>query len=120
MIKDIRLKQVLNSCGKKTFRVILKTENGEYGAFAASGTSEGKYEAKSLDLDKVFRIFPRYKIKFIEQEEKNIDKIIEEIGLDKLGSHLSVALSIVGLRAVSNNKIYDFLNPGEKIFPIHD
>lgn len=118
MIKDIRLKQVLNSCGKKTFRVVLKTDNGEYTAFAAAGTSEGKHEARSLDLDKVFRLFPRYKVSFIGQEEKNIDKIIESVGLDKLGAHLSIALSTAGMRAVSKNNIYDFLNAGEKVFPL--
>lgn len=118
MIEDIRLKQILNSCGKKTFRIKLKTDRGEFVASAAAGTSEGSHEAKSIDLDKAFRIFPRYKPQFIGQDEKHVDKIIENIGMEKLGAHLSIALSIAGLRAVSNNDVYDFLNPEKKVFPL--
>jgi enolase len=118
MINDIRLKQILNSCNKKTFRVKLITEKSEFVASAASGTSEGIHEAKSLDIDSVFRKFPRYKVEFIGQDEKRIDKIIENIGLGKLGAHLSIALSMASMRAVSNNDVYDFLNPNEKIFPL--
>ena len=118
MIKDIRLKQILNSCGKKTFRIKLITDKGDFIASAAAGTSEGIHEAKSIDLDKAFRFFPRYKGEFIGKNEKQTDKIIESIGLDKLGAHLSIALSIAGFRAVTNNDVYDFLNPGKKIFPL--
>ena len=115
MIEDVRLKQILNSCGKKTFRVKLITDSGEFAAAAASGTSEG---IKSVDLDKIFRLFPRYKPQFVGQDEKQVDKIIEGIGLEKLGAHLSIALSMAGMRAVSNNDVYEFLNPGKKVFPL--
>jgi enolase len=118
MIKDVRLKQILNSCGKKTFRVKLITGNGEFAASAAAGTSEGIHETKSIDLNKAFRLFPRYKPLFIGQDEKQVDKIIESIGLDKLGAHLSISLSMAGMRAISNNDVYDFLNPGKKVFPL--
>ena len=118
MIEDIRLKQILNSCGKKTFRVKLKTDRGEFIASAASGTSEGVHEAKSLDIEKAFRFFPRYKDELIGQDEKNVDRIIEKIGLERLGAHLSIALSMAGMRAVSNNDVYDLLNPRKKVFPL--
>jgi enolase len=118
MIEDIRLRQIYNSCNKKTFKVKLKTNKGDFSASAASGTSEGAHEAKSVDLDKVFRLFPRYKPEFIGKSEKSVDKIIEKIGLDNLGAHLSIALSIAALRAVSDNKVYNFLNPEKKVFPL--
>ena len=118
MIEDIRLRQIYNSCNKKTFKVKLKTNKGDFSACAASGTSEGKHEAKAVDLDKVFRLFPRYKEEFIGKSEKSVDKIIEKIGLDKLGAHLSIALSIAALRAVSDNEVYDFLKPSKKVFPL--
>ena len=118
MIEDIRLRQIYNSCNKKTFRVKLKTNKGDFSASAASGTSEGTHEAKSVYLDKVFRLFPRYKPEFIGKSEKSVDKIIEKIGLDKLGAHLSIALSMAALRTVSDNKVYEFLNSGKKVFPL--
>ena len=55
MIKDIRLKQIYNSCKKKTFRVKLKTDRGDFIACAAAGTSEGSHEAKAISIDNAFR-----------------------------------------------------------------
>ncbi|MBN2202658.1 MAG: enolase [Candidatus Aenigmarchaeota archaeon] len=118
MIKDIRVRPIENSCGKKTVRIKLVTEKGDFSACAAAGTSEGSHEAKAIKIDSAIRYFPRYKPKFVGQSEKQIDHIIEEVGLDKLGVHISIALSIAAIRAVSNNDVYKFLNPKAKKLPL--
>ncbi|MFH1474194.1 MAG: enolase [Candidatus Aenigmatarchaeota archaeon] len=118
MIKDIRASQVLDSRKKKTVKVILKTDKGTYTASAASGTSEGKYEAKALDIKTALKNFKTIKKKFIKRNEKDIDNIIEDIGIENIGAHLSISLSIAAFRAVSKNKVYSFLNSKAKTFPL--
>ncbi|MFH0929373.1 MAG: enolase [Candidatus Aenigmatarchaeota archaeon] len=118
MIKDIMIRPIDNSCGKKTVRVTLKTDKGDFIARAAAGTSEGSHEAKSIKIENAIRYFPRYKPHFIGQSEKHVDRLIEEVGLDNLGAHISIALSMAGIRAVSNNNVYQFLNPKELKFPL--
>jgi enolase len=111
MIKDIRLGWVYNSSKEKTIKIFLKTHKGTFVASAPSGKSKGKYETKNLDLKTIFKNFPKIKKKFLKENEKNIDNIIEKIGIEEIGSNLSIALSIAGLKAVSNNEAYKFLNP---------
>ena len=118
MIKGIRASQILDSRKKKTVKVVLKTDRGIYTASAASGTSEGKYEAKALDIRAALKNFKKIKKRFIKRSEKNVDRIIEDIGIENIGAHLSISLSIAGFRAVSNNKVYSFLNPKAKTFPL--
>jgi enolase len=118
MIKSIKVSQIFDSRKKKTVKVLLKTEKGTYIASAASGTSEGKYEAKTLNIKDALKNFEKIKNNFINKNEKDVDKIIEEIGIEKFGAHLSIALSIAGLRAISNNKVYKFLNPKAKSLPL--
>ena len=75
MIKDIRLTWIYNSAKQKTIKVFLKTDKGTFVASNPSGKSKGKYEAKPLDINTVFKNFPEIKKKFIEKNEKNIDRI---------------------------------------------
>ncbi len=118
MIKGIRTFPILDSRKKKTVKVVLKTDKGTYTASAASGTSEGKYEAKALSIGNALRNFKKVKKKFIKRNEKDIDRIIEDIGIENMGAHLSISLSIAGLRSVSRNNVYKFLNPKTKTFPL--
>jgi len=117
MIKNILIKQIYNSFKEKTIKVFLKTEKGIFSASSPSGTSRGKYEARTLDLKKIFKNFSKIKKEFINKNEKDVDKIIKKIGIEKIGANLSIALSVTALRALSNNKIYKFLNPYANIFP---
>jgi len=117
MIKDIKISKTSNACNKETISLSLKTSKNVYTASAPSGTSEGEYETKTFDLKKIFKNFPKIKKNFIGKDEKNIDKIIDSIEIEKIGANLSIVLSIAGLRATSNNEIYKFLNPSARIFP---
>ncbi len=117
MIKDLKISQVYNSVKEKTIKISMKTEKGIFTACAPSGTSEGDYEAKTLNNEIIIKNFPEIKKKFIGKNEKNVDKIIEKIGVEKIGANLSLVLSIAAIRALSKNDVYKFLNKKAHIFP---
>jgi enolase len=117
MIKDLSIKQIFNSCKEKALKVSIRTEKGVFSASSPSGTSKGEYETKALDTNYIIKNFTKIKNKFRGKNEKDIDKIIEYIGIGKIGSNLSIALSLAGLRAISKNDPYLFLNPSAKKIP---
>jgi enolase len=117
MIKDLKISEVLNSIKEKTIEISIKTEKGIFSAAAPSGSSEGEYEAKTLDNETIIKDFPEMKKNFIGKNEKNVDKIIYKIGIEKMGANLSLVLSVAALRALSKNDVYKFLNKGAHIFP---
>jgi enolase len=117
MIKDLEISQVYNAVKEKTIKISIKTENGNFSACAASGTSSGTYEAKKLDVKKIINNFPRIKKRFIGKSEKDTDKIIERIGIERMGANLSIALSVASMRALSKNNVYKYLDKNAHIFP---
>lgn len=117
MIKDITLSEIYNSCKEKTIKVSIKTENGIFSASSPSGTSKGKYEAKTLDFKTIKKNFPKIKKKLIGKREVEVDRTVEKIGIGKVGANLSIALSIASLRAISKNNPYVFLKHDAKFFP---
>jgi len=116
MIKDITLSEIYNSCKDKTINVSIKTEKGIFSASPPSGTSTGKYEAKPLDVEEIKKIFPKVKKKFIGRGEKEVDKIIEMIGIKKVGANLSLALSVAAIRAIAFDA-YKFFKKEAESFP---
>jgi enolase len=117
MIKDIILSEIYNSCKDKTIKVSIKTEKGIFSASPPSGTSTGKYEAKTLGIEEIKKNFPKVKKKFIGREEKKVDKIIEKIGIEKIGSNLSLALSIAAIISITKNNVYKFFKKEAESFP---
>lgn len=117
MIKDITLSEIYNSCGDKAIKVSIKNENGTFFASSPSGTSTGTYEAKTLDLENTRKIFSKIKWRFIGEDEKEVDKTIEKIGLERIGSSLSLALSIASIRALTKNDAYRFFKKEAESFP---
>lgn len=117
MIKGLGIGQVYNAVKEKTIKVSIKTEKGVFSACAPSGTSAGEYEAKRLDVKTIVKNFPETKKNFIGKNENAVDKIIESIGIDKLGANLSIALSIAAIRALSKNNAYQFFNKKAHAFP---
>jgi len=116
MIKDITLSEIYNSCKDKTIKVSIKTEKGIFSASSPSGTSTGKYEAKTLDVEEIKKIFPKVKKKFIGRGEKEVDKIIERIGIKNVGANLSLALSVAAIRAIAIDA-YKFFKKEAESFP---
>jgi enolase len=117
MIKDIILSELYNSCEEKTIKVSIKTEGGTFSAAPPSGTSKGSYEATSLETEEIKKIFPKIKKRFLKKEEKEIDEIIEKIGIEKIGANLSLALSIAAVRAITKNNPYISFTGEQESFP---
>jgi len=117
MIKDIILSEIYNSCKEKTIKVSIKNENGIFSASSPSGTSKGTYEAKTMDVKTIRKNFTKIKKKFLGKEESKVDKIIENIGIEKIGANFSIALSMVAIKAVTRNNPYKFFNNKAKFFP---
>ncbi len=117
MIKDLEMSEVYNSVKEKTIKISMKTQKGTFSACSPSGTSEGDYEAKTLNNEIIIKNFPEIKKKFIGKSEKNVDKIIKKIGIEKMGANLSLVLSVAAIRSLSKNNIYKFFNKKAHIFP---
>ena len=112
MIKDIILSEFYNSCKDKTIKVSIRNQKGTFSASAPSGTSKGAYEAKTIEIEKIKKLFPKIKKKLIGKEEREVDKIVE-----KIGSNLSLPISIAAVRAITNNNPYKLFNPFANLFP---
>jgi enolase len=65
MIENIILSEIYNSCKEKAIKVSMKTGKGVFSSTPPSGTSKGSYEAKTLDIEKIKKHFPKIKKKFI-------------------------------------------------------
>jgi len=123
MIQDIIALPAYNSRGEHTIKIWIKNKSGFYSAYAPTGKSRGKWEAKTLDVKKIFKILPRVKknLKGMREEEFEVfDDKLERLGgkdLGKIGANLAVALSMANIRAASDNKVYKFLNPNTRTVP---
>lgn len=117
MLKDIVLSEVYNSCQEKTVKVSIKTENGTFHAISPIGTSKGSFEAKTLNVKATKKMFPSIRKEFIGKNENEVDDIIEKIGIESMGSSLSVALSMAAVRAASKNNAYRFFSKNPRTFP---
>jgi enolase len=117
MIEDITLSEIYNSCKEKTIKVSIKNENGTFSASPPSGTSKGKYEAKTLDIKTIKKSFPKIKKRLIGKREIEVDKIIEKIGIEKIGANFSIALSIAAIKAITKNEPYKFFKNEAEFFP---
>jgi enolase len=113
MIKDVRIYNVFNSKGENALRVKIKTENGFFTATIPSGTSKGKNEAKDLEINKIFEIFPKVRKNIIGLDETDwitADEIIEQTENSKdyrhMGISLALGLSIAIAKASTNNELW--------------
>lgn len=124
MIKDIRGFKVFNSRGEPTILVKTVTDRGPFYGSAPSGASAGKYEAKTLDIDKSLRILSRMKENFKGLRETDFevleDMIVQLAGknFENIGSHLGFALSSSFLKAATLNKPYQYFNKISFPYPI--
>lgn len=119
MIRDVRIKPVLNSRGDQTVRAEIVTERGTYSANAPSGKSKGEYEARALQFAEVKRIFPAVRKKLIGLDENLIDEKLGALGINKIGGNLAIALSIAGVRAMGEGDAWHGLgeDPRKFTFP---
>ncbi len=119
LIKRVRVKRIFDSRGKETIKVDI---NG-YNASSPSGTSKGKYEVKELSkpVKEIIRESNEYLNKKLNGAEFNslrdLRYIEEIIPVKKFGGNLLIALEFALLKAVSDNRIWKFLNPKARRLP---
>lgn len=109
MIKDLRVYPVLNSKGKPTLKVKIKTGEGFYSASVPSGTSKGKNEAKDIPFKKVGEILPKIRGSIIGLDESDwvtADQIIEQIENSNDYSNMGVSLALGISLAVAKASTY--------------
>ncbi len=108
MIKRLALSFVSNSSKGKSVKVSIFTDRGAFSAIAPVGTSTGSYEAKVLSESETRKAFEKFKGKFVGMAERDVDSIIEMVGIGSMGSGFSTALSIASVRAMTSNEPYRF------------
>lgn len=124
MIEDIVAIPAYNSRGERTIKVWIKTGKGFYSAYAPTGKSRGKWEAKTVDAKKALATLASIKkslIRMREEDYEYFDDMLEGLGrenLGRIGANLAIALSMANIRAASDNKVYKFLNPNARTFPL--
>jgi enolase len=104
-IKSIKVREILDSGGKPTIEMVLKTNQGAFQASVPAGVSTGKYEAVELrdedgrgvskaiaNIEKV--IFPAIEKEEIEDQER-IDDILNQLDSTKNKSRLGDRKSVV-------------------------
>lgn len=127
-IKSIKARQILNSRGKPTIEVELRTDKGVFISSVPSGASRGKHEAIEIKTPKAVKnvnqiIAPKL-IGKNPTRQKEIDAIM--INLDgtenksKLGANAILAVSIAVLRAgakAQNFSLWQYISKIVKIKP---
>lgn len=117
-LKKLKAKEAIDSKGRLTIEV---TVNGKFSASCPSGTSTGKNEVKAFPNGGA-PVAANFLNKHKEFEGLNFEvfedlKQVETI-TEQAGGNTVVALQIALLRAMSKNKIWEFLNPGATKIPI--
>jgi enolase len=126
MIRNLKIYQIFNSKGTPSVMVKIWTDSSSYSASIPSGTSKGRYEARELPMDKVFRNFSRIRPNFIGRDERDwrgTDDLLQRLdgteNFSKLGENLSLAISIACARSAFSNSLWKLHKPRMGVeFPI--
>jgi enolase len=101
---DIKAREILDSRGKPTLEVKLRTPKGIFLASVPSGTSKGKYEAAELEagiaVENINTIISRKLQGKSLPNQKALDKSLDK----KLGANAVLAVSIAVSRAGAKEK----------------
>ncbi|MFH0830364.1 MAG: enolase C-terminal domain-like protein [Candidatus Aenigmatarchaeota archaeon] len=127
MIKDIVALPVWNGKCGRTLRVYVKTENKTFSATAPTGESKGKWEAATISMAEIAKVFPELKRLLIgknETEWDRLDALVEAAGgkdLERIGSLLGTALTMALTKAGTNGQVWQALSDGRSTsfpFPV--
>ena len=118
IIKQLEANIIKNSRNEDAIEIII---NKRYKASTPSGASTGTHEIKAFPrqgIKKVISFINKHKNIWIDKEFNNFNdlKHFEEL-IQDLGGNTVIALQLAVLKAMSNNKIYSFLNPKAKKLP---
>ena len=106
-IKNIKAREILDSKGNPTVEVELTTDLGKFLASVPSGTSKGKFEAKTKDSKTAVKnikgiIGPKLIGKSVVLQKEIDDLLIKLDGTEdksRLGANAILAVSVAALRA---------------------
>lgn len=121
-IKRLKANTILNSKGEKAIEV---TVNGKFTASAPSGTSKGKHEARDFPSSgipttivnrTISKKLTGVKVNDFKDLE-DVEEILEEYGINKLGGNTVIAIEFALLKAASKNEIWKLLNPSVNFMP---
>ncbi|MBI5871992.1 hypothetical protein HZB88_02805 [archaeon] len=116
-IKDIKAKIIKNCKGEDTIEIFV---NKKYSASAPSGTSKGAYEVADYAHGLAYAVNFVNNLedikKFNFNEARDL-RIFEDM-IPLVGGNPVVALQCAVLRAMSNNNVWEFLNPYVHKMPV--
>ncbi|MBT3323916.1 hypothetical protein HN681_00045 [archaeon] len=114
-IKTLKAKIIKNSRNENTIQI---TINKKFKASVPSGASTGTHEVKA------YKKTAKYAVDYLNKhhdhwKNKSFDEFydLETFENLNLGGNPILALQLTTLKAMSNNKIYKYLNPKSKILP---
>ncbi|MBS3162789.1 enolase [Candidatus Woesearchaeota archaeon] len=115
LIKELKARIIKNSRNENAIEVIV---NKKYVASAPSGASTGMYEAKAFTKDVKFAVnyLNNFSVHYDFEEFKDLE-VLDHLKLI-IGGNPTIALQYAVLKAMSKNKVYNFLNPRAKRLPI--
>ncbi len=115
-IKQIKAKKILNSRNEQTIEIIV---NKKYSASAPSGASTGSTEVKAYakSLDDSIKLINEGKLIGLTFEEFSDLSALHTL-LPELGGNPVIAIQFALLKAMSDNNIWKFLNPGAESLPV--
>ena len=113
-IKSIKARKILDSRGNWTVEVILETSQGLFLDSSPAGASKGKFEAKTLSVEKAIKnineiIGPKLKGKEVTSQ-KEIDEFLNP---EKFGANATTPVSLAVCRAGAAAKkvsLYKYIN----------
>ena len=109
MIRNVRIAPVLNSRGEATVLAEIITKEGSFYATAPAGKSKGEYEAKAQPFGKIAKLFPKVRKKLVGLDERDfsiIDDTLEQLGINRIGGNLAIALSMAAVRAAGKGEAF--------------
>lgn len=124
MIKDIFAIPIWNNLGGRTFKVVVKTDQGNFSASAPAGESRGRWEAAYADYGRAAAAFPELKQALMgmqESEWDRADNLIERAAgrnFEKTGAQLSIATSMAVVRAAALGQVWQLLDSQATRFPL--
>ena len=113
MIRNVKLIPVFNSKGNLTVMAKVYTTKEVFSASVPAGTSTGKNEAVSLDVDVAIKRFNSIRTNFTgmdENEWRDVDTFIRQIdgteNFSNIGANVALAVSIAVARASVDNDLW--------------
>ncbi|HDJ96760.1 MAG TPA: enolase [Candidatus Aenigmarchaeota archaeon] len=123
-VSKLRMRKVLNSKSLPTIEVETEVKNKLIRTAVPSGTSVGKYEVKTLSVERALRIFPTIRRRFEKKEFSSIeevDSLLKELdgtkNFSRIGGNVALAISSVFLKAFTIKEgleVFEYLG-GKKL-----